>query len=54
MPTSPIIRHYSLYEPIKLATPQPLLIYAMNPEWLDTQVHQWNFNVQQSLYGGTV
>ncbi|HWQ55798.1 MAG TPA: carboxypeptidase-like regulatory domain-containing protein [Bryobacteraceae bacterium] len=54
-PSSPFyFAKYSLYEPIKLATPQPLLIYAMNPEWEDTQVQQWNFNVQQSLPAGTV
>ena len=54
-PSSPFyFANYSLYEPLKLATPQPLLIYAMNPEWRDTQVQQWNFNIQQGIPGGTV
>ncbi|MBI3693255.1 MAG: TonB-dependent receptor [Acidobacteria bacterium] len=45
---------YDLSRPTALAPPSPLLIFSVDTNWREGQVHQWNFNVQQSLGFGTV
>ncbi len=45
---------YDLSRPSALAPPIPLLVFAVDTNWHDGRIHQWNFNVQQSLGYGTV
>jgi hypothetical protein len=47
-------RNYDLSRPTALAPPSPLLTFAVDTNWREGQVHQWNFNVQQSLGFNTV
>jgi hypothetical protein len=55
VPSSPYYwQLYSLSRPTALAPPQPLLVFALDPNWRDGMIHQWNFNIQQSLGFGTV
>jgi hypothetical protein len=46
--------NYNLAAPTALAPPTPLLVFSVDPNWRDGQVHQWNFNVQQDLGFSTV
>ncbi|HWQ54741.1 MAG TPA: carboxypeptidase regulatory-like domain-containing protein [Bryobacteraceae bacterium] len=45
---------YNLAAPTALAPPQPLLVFSVDPNWREGQVHQWNFNIQQELGFSTV
>ncbi|HEU0138347.1 MAG TPA: carboxypeptidase regulatory-like domain-containing protein [Bryobacteraceae bacterium] len=45
---------YDLSRPTALAPPTPLLTFSVDTDWKDGQVHQWNFNIQQSLGFDTV
>jgi hypothetical protein len=54
-PTSPYyFGKYDLSRPTALAPPIPLLVFAVQTNWRDGMVHQWNFNIQQSVGFGTV
>jgi len=54
-PNSPFyFAKYDLSRPTALAPSSPLLTFAVDTNWRDGMVHQWNFNVQQSLGFGTV
>ncbi|MFN7922361.1 MAG: TonB-dependent receptor [Bryobacteraceae bacterium] len=54
-PSSPFyFARYDLSKPTALAPPIPLLVFAVQSKWREGQIHQWNFNVQQSLGGNTV
>ncbi len=45
---------YDLSRPTALAPPSPLLTFAVDTNWREGMIHQWNFNVQQSMGYGTV
>jgi hypothetical protein len=54
-PGSPFyFARYDLSQPTALAPPIPLLVFAVQTNWREGMIHQWNFNVQQSLGAGVV
>ncbi|MCC6589206.1 MAG: carboxypeptidase regulatory-like domain-containing protein [Bryobacterales bacterium] len=54
-PSSPYyFQKFSLSRPLALAPPVPLLVFSVDPNWREGQIHQWNFNIQQQLGGSTV
>ena len=40
-------------QPTALSPTSPQLVFSIDPNWRDGMVHQWNFNIQQSLGSGT-
>lgn len=40
---------YDLTRPTALAPSIPLLVFSVDSNWRDGMIHQWNFNIQQSL-----
>jgi hypothetical protein len=54
-PSSPFyFARYDLSRPTALAPPIPLLVFAVQTNWREGMIHQWNFNIQQSLGSGVV
>lgn len=54
-PSSPFYwARYDLARPSALAPTSPQLVFSIDPNWRDGMIHQWNFNIQQSLGFGTV
>jgi len=54
-PTSPYyFAKYDLSRPSALAPSIPLLVFAVDTNWHDGRIHQWNLNIQQSLGYGVV
>ena len=54
-PTSPFyFGKYNLSQPTALGGSLSSLVYAIDPNWKDTSVQQWNFNIQQDLGYNTV
>jgi Carboxypeptidase regulatory-like domain len=47
-------QRYNLSQPTALAPPSPLLIFSVDTNWREGMVHQWNFNIQQSVGFGTM
>jgi hypothetical protein len=54
-PSSPYYwQKYNLAQPAALAPSLPLLVFSVDSNWRDGLIHQWNFNIQQSLGPSTV
>ncbi|MCC6860774.1 MAG: TonB-dependent receptor [Bryobacterales bacterium] len=47
-------RNFDFSRPTALSLPIPLLVFSVDTNWREGMVHQWNFNIQQSLGFNTV